>query len=161
MLGNMFWYRSLFQNINAEKWQKTVGRYVDIFTLILYEAGACPTFCSLVDSRFLWGWHRFYSCLGGSCELRCAGWLQGCIPCLFWNGHVLPAVLSAHDQSKEQPGPSSCAAQWVSRCSSPSCTSCLHSHFTGVLPAFAHILITIANLKDSPLPYVFKKLDLL
>ena len=34
MLGNMFWYRSLFQNINAEKWQKTVGRYVDIFTLV-------------------------------------------------------------------------------------------------------------------------------
>lgn len=86
--------------------------------------------CAAVDSRFLWRRDGLvYSRCGGSCELWCSGWLQGCVPRLLWNGHVLPALLSAHGQSQEQPGPPSCAAQWVSQ--NP---SNLGPHAWGTLP---------------------------
>lgn len=90
--------------------------------------------CAAVDSRFLWRRDGLvYSRCGGSCELWCSGWLQGCVPRLLWNGHVLPALLSAHGQSQEQPGPPSCAAQWVSQ--NP---SNLGPHAWGTLPLSPH-----------------------
>ena len=72
--------------------------------------------CAAADSWFLWGRGGFiYPWCGGARELWRAGWLQGCVPRLFRDGHVFPALLSDHDQSQEQPGPTSCAAQWVSQ----------------------------------------------